>query len=586
MPEQPKTNVAEATGRTAAIVVEGPGNPFVVDWKAEQRADLEVAMRQGVAVVAYDGSHLRLLNDCRIEGSYGFFGVVTKEDVVQLNSADEISANLPLGGVGLAAQLGAELDRGASLDVAMVIVGMSRTTWQGPTRADLKGMCDGATHFVRGATVGAFALAMGQRSKTRSAVEIFGLGARAGSESSSIVKNRDGALDACKAAEPRNENPPSQCGALIRIELNPIAKSAVASNVATEAKPVAAEAVACAEGFVWSEGKCARKETAKAFACGPDDPQTCLSQCENGNVDSCAALGYMLLTGEGGLEQNPQAAFEIASKSCEYGSSMGCHNRALQLDYGLGVQQDRAASLAGFNLACNGGVGEACFAVGYRYFSGDAVPVDKALAASFFARGCNAGELSSCVNLGVQYAGGDGVPADQLKARDFNQRACDGGVPMACSNIGLRYEFGMNVPKDPRKARELFERSCALEPSTCIRVGIAEQAGFAGPANQQAAKAHYQKACSGAPDQNFGALSCSILQVFYGDQSAKPNLALVDSIAQFMVPQCQQGVARACGFIAVAHLGLGRRAEAARELKHACDIGDYWTCWIAKNYKP
>jgi uncharacterized protein len=584
LPAQPESNVAQATGRTSVLVVDGPGSPLVVDWKAEQRVDLEVAMRQGVAVVAYDGNHLRLLGDCRIEGTYGFFGVVTKEEVVRLTSADEINANLPLAGAGLSAQLGAELERGASLDVAMMIVGKSRTTWISPTREDLKGDCEGATHFVRGATLGAFALDVGQKSSARSAAEIFGLGANAGSATTRAVANRDGALDACRTAEPRSENPPSQCGALIRLELNPIAKAALASSVESAPQPAAAEGVACAEGFVWSAGKCTPKEDAKTFTCDPQDAQSCLTQCQNGDADSCAALGYMLLTGQGGLEADPPKAYLLASKSCEFGSRVGCYNAALQLDGGIGVAKDRTASLAGYNVACNGGLGEACFAAGYRYFSGDETPVDKGLAAALFARGCNAGELNSCVNLGVQYEGGDGVPLDAIKARDFNQRACDGGVPVACSNIGLRYEFGMNVPRDPKRALGLFDRSCALEPSTCIRVAIAKQAGFAAAANPEAARASYERACKGAPEQYFGALSCSILQVFYGDRSVNPNLNLVQDLAQFMVPQCEHGVARACGFIAVADFGLGRKDAGNAALKQACELGDYWACWIGQSY--
>src|SRR5687768_4707056 len=45
--------------------------PLVVDWKPEQRGDLEVAMSEGVAVVAYDCQRMELLTDCRVEGSYG-----------------------------------------------------------------------------------------------------------------------------------------------------------------------------------------------------------------------------------------------------------------------------------------------------------------------------------------------------------------------------------------------------------------------------------------------------------------------------------------------------------------------------------
>jgi len=74
------------------------------------------------------------------------------------------------------------------------------------------------------------------------------------------------------------------------------------------------------------------------------------------------------------------------------------------------------------------------------------------------------------------------------------------------------------------------------------------------------------------------------LQLFYGDKSVKPDLSLVDALAKFMVPQCEHGVARACGFIAVADFGLGKNQEGNQALKQACGLGDYWACWIARTY--
>src|SRR5262245_6762713 len=43
---------AEAAGATACA--DGYGQPLVVDWRPEQRADLEVQMREGAVVLAYD----------------------------------------------------------------------------------------------------------------------------------------------------------------------------------------------------------------------------------------------------------------------------------------------------------------------------------------------------------------------------------------------------------------------------------------------------------------------------------------------------------------------------------------------------
>jgi hypothetical protein len=163
---------------------------LVVDG-TRQRSDLEVAMREGVSVVKFDGSGMKLLKDCRIDGNYGFIGVNTKEHVVSLTSAEEVKANLPAAGLGILAKLGAELGRSQSLDIAIVMVGKRKTTWAHAARQDLKGDCSGATHFVRGANIGAFAMRSGAKGKARTVAEIFGAGVSA-SRGLSPCKTRTG----------------------------------------------------------------------------------------------------------------------------------------------------------------------------------------------------------------------------------------------------------------------------------------------------------------------------------------------------------------------------------------------------------
>src|SRR5262249_10720227 len=74
---------AAALGETECRDVLSSAEPLVVDWKPEQRGDLEESMHDGVAVVAYSCQGLRLLKDCHIEGSYGFLGMTRREQVVR-----------------------------------------------------------------------------------------------------------------------------------------------------------------------------------------------------------------------------------------------------------------------------------------------------------------------------------------------------------------------------------------------------------------------------------------------------------------------------------------------------------------------
>lgn len=195
-----------------------PAAPLVVDWRPEERASLEVAVRRGVAVVRYDCRTLTVLPFCNAPGSYQFTGFTRKEQVVRLSNRDQIEANLPVHGV----QLAGSLARGTSLDIGLMMVGQRGTSLQTVTRDGLQGSCDGATHFVQSATLGAFAMTTGAAAEARTAAEIFGAGTSASSLSSKTVLNRDGDLVACGTAGPSSSDAPAQCGALVRLQLVPV----------------------------------------------------------------------------------------------------------------------------------------------------------------------------------------------------------------------------------------------------------------------------------------------------------------------------------------------------------------------------
>lgn len=66
----------EALGEDVACrAVGASAEPLIVDWKSNERTDLEVAMKEGVAVVAYDCKTLRLVKGCSVHGEYAFAGV-------------------------------------------------------------------------------------------------------------------------------------------------------------------------------------------------------------------------------------------------------------------------------------------------------------------------------------------------------------------------------------------------------------------------------------------------------------------------------------------------------------------------------
>ncbi len=90
-PAVPTATEATDSGKAACESPSDPDQPLVVDMPPEDRADLEIAMRGKVAVVAYDCKSLKVLRDCRVEGEYAFFGTTVQEKTVRLTTNDEIS---------------------------------------------------------------------------------------------------------------------------------------------------------------------------------------------------------------------------------------------------------------------------------------------------------------------------------------------------------------------------------------------------------------------------------------------------------------------------------------------------------------
>src|SRR5690349_22946644 len=296
-----KGNAADATGRVAVAVTDGPTTPLIVDWQPEQRTDLEAAIREGVVVVRLDQKGLKILAGCKLDhGDYGYVGVVTKKEVIQLKTAQQVAANLPLTGGVLGAQIGGELSRGATLDIKLAIVGRHATTWTEVTTADLaKGRaCKGATHFVRGLTVGAFSMKMSAEEKAKADVKVLGAGGGSQHDASSAVDSSDGKIEDCESADPDAEKPPGQCRALVRIQLEPIMEPTAEQepppdkNPDPDVKPDVTNG--CPEGFVFVDGKCAEPRADAPHTCKPDDLADCDAQCNRGDAGSCEILAAII----------------------------------------------------------------------------------------------------------------------------------------------------------------------------------------------------------------------------------------------------------------------------------------------------
>lgn len=303
----------------------------------------------------------KLLKECKVDGKYGFIGMTKKEQVVRLTNADEVKANLPLGGVGIAGTIGAEMSRGATLDVAMVMVGKVKTTSAQISMDDLHGDCKDATHIVRGALVGAFAMETGTKGEAKSAAQIFGAGASGQSASAKNVANKDGDIADCAKADPDSPKAPAQCRAMVRLELEAVGPSAKTAGAKPGEKPPAAspppeptepakvERVApessCPKGMVMAAGKCtAPTAEAPPFLRSAKDAKQCTEQCAKGHAGSCGFAGIPLANGSGGAKKDDDEARALLQKGCDGGDTKSCFNVGLMATQGRGGAKDLAVA--------------------------------------------------------------------------------------------------------------------------------------------------------------------------------------------------------------------------------------------------
>lgn len=442
--------------------------PLIVDWSSDDRTDLEVAMRDGIVVASYDCNSFRVLENCRATGGYSFAGVGRKQDVVQIVGMDELHANFPLG----KASFGAALDRGSTIDVALVTVGKHRTAAFQVAHADIQGDCEGATHFVSSAVVGAFAVGTGTRGHVSSVAEVFKIGDIGGSSTSEQQSlNRDGDLEACGTANPSDPNPPAQCQAILRVELVSLAAvKAEAPQAGGGTPPVEAIEQVCPAGFVSEGNKCSLASQAKAYRCKPDDPAECTSQCDAGNAESCHNLALLVDRGKAGGPADRDKSTALYQKACDGGNVSSCTAVSYRLDWK--AEPERVTSL--LQKSCDGDDAVSCRVLGRALTRGDQLSKDSGRGEQLLARACAMAETFACGNLAWFLWTERKQPKQALAVVEDD---CTRGNGTSCSIVGGWLSQcedgrppGFGVPEaktcesfpttDAGKASKAFEQSC------------------------------------------------------------------------------------------------------------------------------
>ncbi len=487
-------------------------SPLVVDLPTTTRVALESAMQRGIGIVAHDCHELRVLESCRLGGDYQFAAVNRKEDVVVLKDQTELGANLPFG----AASLSGQLKQGNSIQLALIQVGTRRSLFDSVGRPELRGTCDGATHFVQGTTLGAFAMSTSAKGEAKVAAEVFGVSGNASSASQRDAKTKDGDLAACERSSADADAPPTECSVPVRLHLVPILESAPFRDSkhqrpeATSATPLDDQ---CPAGFQRVEGKCTQGDSAP-FLCKPGAAAAeCRAQCDAGNAGSCYNLAVLLQKQHGEWAAAPKPEGEapreweqivkendaklatyrpLFVKACDQGIAQACD----RLYWLKGSEAEREAAI---QRACALDYPPSCtMAAGRFLYRKETLDLDKGR--RLLERGCRLGGRGSCMALANSYF----EPPDQSKptaaglreGEEVLKRVCLANDSGACWQLANLRRQGAILTRDVGLSFAYLDRACSLGDLTaCYELGQEYQTGELVGANPGLATTYFDKSC-------------------------------------------------------------------------------------------
>lgn len=193
--------------------------PLVTEWPASYKARLEAKLLEGGVAVEYLGCELRIVDRCKLSGSYEWRRTTLSTDTTDIRNEDELYAKLPLG----AAHLSGELRTSGSLHVKTTVAGQMELVGQAADDVTSGAECSRATHLVLALSIGAFELVAGGEVSGKAGAGVGNLEAGGGVHQSKSTLRSAG--DPAGCAEATEGEPSPDCRSPIQIFLSPIRRS-------------------------------------------------------------------------------------------------------------------------------------------------------------------------------------------------------------------------------------------------------------------------------------------------------------------------------------------------------------------------
>ncbi|MEZ4228771.1 MAG: hypothetical protein R3B89_06385 [Polyangiaceae bacterium] len=277
---------ASLSARVDAGALCDAGLPSPALWGEAQQRSFRNRAAQGPVVVRQEGCRVLVLPACQVEGvsSYATSDRVPGDHAMRARLTAQARMDMPWIGAG----------GDASGEVSYRYYTVAHHDSSLTNRAVLLGACEGATHVVKGYSTGASQL----QASTVQSGRMDNSVVRGQADASAGILNSQGDLLGCQQLAPTERVGAVECGAVIDLELAPLARLCAGHNCAPSSaqpsQPAPAEPAVAQPAP--GQGRPAQAVSAPAapLAAGPvctSDLPACQQRCESGDRRACSALG-------------------------------------------------------------------------------------------------------------------------------------------------------------------------------------------------------------------------------------------------------------------------------------------------------
>ncbi|MCI7008077.1 MAG: SEL1-like repeat protein [Parabacteroides sp.] len=175
-----------------------------------------------------------------------------------------------------------------------------------------------------------------------------------------------------------------------------------------------------------------------------------------GNAEAQYKLGECYEDGLGGLEEDPELAFEWYKKAAEQNYPDALYVAGLFYEDGDVIEQDIPKAFQYYNQAAELGDSGAQLHLSHAYRFGDGIEMDPEMAFYYASLAADSNDSVGLLFLSDYYRFGIGTDVNYEKAVEYAQLAVDQEYIPAYSSLGWLYENGQGVPEDKQKAFDLY----------------------------------------------------------------------------------------------------------------------------------